>query len=256
MGALYSQYRKWASRELSHEKGVVVGSDLTQEWLLPWWWDRYRRHNSYPVTFVDFGLSESMKQWCRERGDWVRLLVADFFAAGKNEVEPALAAEWEEAHGTQFWQHRAGWFKKPLACLLSPYPTSVWIDSDCEIRGSLEEIFRFCDHPSGIAVAREQNAPASQEGNLFNSGVIGFKKGTALMEEWADLAVDENRNFVGDQDILSWVIRQRRLGIAELPPVYNWSRCLEENSKAVVVHWHGRHGKTIIQHQISRERET
>lgn len=49
-------------------KGILVGCDQNQEWLLSWWWDQYSAHNSYPVVFVDFGMSKTGVAWCNERG--------------------------------------------------------------------------------------------------------------------------------------------------------------------------------------------
>ncbi len=46
-----------------HPEGVIVASDLSQEWLLPWWWDHYKNFNNFPVTFVDLELSNKMKTW-------------------------------------------------------------------------------------------------------------------------------------------------------------------------------------------------
>src|SRR5690606_10167073 len=104
--------------------GVLVGSDLTLEWALPWWWERYKTYNTHPVAFVDMGLCFEMKEWCKQRGELIRLKIVDF----TEEVEPKLAQEWEEKTGTQFWGSRGAWFKKPFACLSSPFERTLWID--------------------------------------------------------------------------------------------------------------------------------
>lgn len=243
--SLYSSYCKWGREEPIAEEGVMVASDLSLEWLLPLWWETYRATNSFPVAFVDLGLSDSMKRWCKERGIYIRLKVADVFVAEKNEVDPQLIDEWEEAHGKQFWECRNGWFKKPMACLLTPFKKTVWLDLDCEVRGPLHELFKFCDHPSGIAIAEEQNSPFGG----VNSGVIAFKKGIALLETWAEKSIEQNQLYFGDQDVLVALIEDFFL----LPSIYNWSRCKEENPNAVILHWHGMHGKTILRHRIAKE---
>jgi hypothetical protein len=55
------------------QSGIIVGCDANQEWLLPWWWDHYCKHNSYPVAFVDFGMSEAALAWCQEKGQCISL---------------------------------------------------------------------------------------------------------------------------------------------------------------------------------------
>ncbi len=242
---LYAVYRKWHTHTPSLKEGVIIGSDLTQEWILPWWWHHYKKSNQYPVTFIDFGMSSNAKAWCQTRGELIRLPVADIFVAEKHEIEPSSVHSWEGTFGNDFWIRRNAWFKKPLACLLSPYHTSIWIDLDCEIRGSIQTLFNYADHPSGIALAKDIHDPIGS-GKGYNSGVIVFKHGIPLIETWADEAFDANHLYAGDQDILTSIIVDKNLAISELPLIYNWSRYSKENPDALIYHWHGRHGKTVI----------
>src|SRR5579862_7309437 len=142
---LYPQYRRWRTDFNPQKNGIIVGTDLTQEWLLPWWWKHYSAFNAYPVAFVDFGMSDPVKDWCRERGELISLFVADVFVAEREEIDPALVKQMEEACGKEFWPSRHAWFKKPLACLQSPFVKSLWIDLDCEIRGQLDPLFDLCE---------------------------------------------------------------------------------------------------------------
>jgi hypothetical protein len=246
MAKLYSSYRRWADSRAKGD-GVIVGSDLAQEWLLPWWWDHYAESNTHPVTFVDFGMSAEMQQWCRERGSYLKLPVADIFVSEKEEIDPALISDWEKGFGSKFWNCRSAWFKKPSACLLSPYHRSVWIDLDCEVRGSIKELFPLCDHETGISMSTEWEESRKIG---YNSGVIVFKHGLPLIEAWADLSFEKNSDFRGDQEALSHIIEQQQLRILELPPIYNWRRVYKENPQAVIQHWHGDYGKSYIHHQI------
>ncbi len=54
-------------------KGILIGCDQNQEWMLEWWWAHYSRHNCYPVAFVDFGMSQEAKKWCQSKGHWISL---------------------------------------------------------------------------------------------------------------------------------------------------------------------------------------
>jgi len=41
-------------------KAFMTGSDQTTEWMLPWMLDNYQKHNTTPITVVDFGMSDKM----------------------------------------------------------------------------------------------------------------------------------------------------------------------------------------------------
>ncbi len=228
-----------SSSEERKNDGVIVGCDDTLEWMLPWWWDHYSATNVHPVTFIDFGMTEEAKAWCHKQGQLIRLEMADIFVTEKEEIDASHIQAWENLYGKQFWVHRTGWFKKPMACLLSPYDRTIWIDLDCEVRGSLNNLFAMADHPSGIAMAQDIHAG-------FNSGVIIFKKGLPLIQAWAQEALHANHLFAGDQDIVSKIIAEKKLEIGELSPLYNWSRIKGDSKDAVIYHWHGRHGKAVI----------
>ncbi|MBP9840932.1 MAG: hypothetical protein KBC64_00725 [Simkaniaceae bacterium] len=245
---LYAPYRRWNVRECLAKEGIVVGTDLSQEWLLPWWWDHYHRYNDYPVTFVDFGMSFEMKTWCQAHGTLLPLHVADIFVASKEEIGASLVPEWEHQFGKEVWSFRQAWFKKPLACLQSPYQYSIWIDLDCEIRGPLNALFSFCQGEEGFAIAKEVYQP--KENNTHNSGVFVFKRGIDLIEQWANLSFEVNDVCVGDQNTLSRLLAKDPDLFAELPLIYNWSRSCEDNPEALIFHWHGPHGKKAIAYQM------
>lgn len=225
--------------------GIIVGSNQTQEWLLPWWWENYQRHNQYPVTFFDFGLSSEAKIWCRQKGNLVSLPMSNFFVREKEEVDLVTAQRWEGRYGEQFWASRNCWFKKPFACSLSPYDRTIWLDLDCEIVSSLQNLFSFCEHPSGFAIAKDQI-----ENSSYNSGVMVFKKNNTLIEQWAHLAWERNGQFRGDQDLLSKIILDARASICELPQIYNWIIGYGLNSQVVIYHWVGEIGKQLLRNQL------
>jgi len=248
---LYAPYRKWSTKAPSHEEGVIIGADLTQEWILPWWWHHYKKFNQYPVTCIDFGMSDDAKLWCQAHGELIRLPVADIFVTEKNAIASPSTYIWENTYGKDFWIQRNGWFKKPLACLLSPYYKSIWLDLDCEIRGSLGKVFAYADPPSGIALAKDIHDPIGHQKG-YNSGVIAFKHGIPLIETWASEAFKSNHLYAGDQDILTKIIFEENITITQLPLIYNWSRCSGESPDALIYHWHGRHGKTVIANQCAK----
>lgn len=226
------------------EKGIIVGSDLTQEWLLPWWWEHYSCSNTFPVAFVDFGMSFEAKEWCRKKGELI--VLPEFFVAEKEEMEKGLVEEMEHSCGKVFWSSRHAWFKKPLACLSSFFERSIWIDLDCEVRSSLAPLFKLS---CPIAMALEASHHQIKD---YNTGVIVFNRDLSLLHEWKERCLQENHLFRGDQDVLRAIIHEKNVPITELFPLYNWSRFKGENEEAVIMHWHGPQGKMIIAHQMMR----
>ena len=128
------------------DEGVIVGSDRNQEWLLPWWWMNFRLHNNHPVAFVDFGdMSPSAVSWCQKRGPYFKLNPVTNFVAQKEFIDPQKAALWEKMHPT-IWSLRLSWYKKPFALQMSPFKRSLWLDVDCQVRGSIEPLFALCEN--------------------------------------------------------------------------------------------------------------
>lgn len=80
-------------------KGVICGAEITQEWLLPWWWERYREHNALPVVFFDFGMSEEMKEWCKARGELISIPFEDAWVTQRAVIDPALSQQWKKVMG-------------------------------------------------------------------------------------------------------------------------------------------------------------
>lgn len=237
------------SGNLREKIGILVGANARQEWLLPWWWENFSRHNRYQVSFVDFGLSEEKKGWCRERGELITLCTPPLFVKDREEVDVTLVDQWESRFPDTFWESREAWFRKPEACLQSPYEQTVWIDLDCEIVKSLEGLLRSCDHASGIALAKDR-AALTFHFPIYNSGVIVFRKNHPLILEWAKQSIEKNRLFRGDQDLLSQIIAENNFPVCELDPIYNWSVGEGKQENVVIYHWLGVAAKSTLQNKL------
>lgn len=223
--------------------GVIVAADQTLEWMLPWWLKRYREHNDASVAFIDLGLSHEKKKWCKEAASLIPLRMVDF----AEKAPKHLYEKWIEESGSQFLSSRNAWFKKPFACLKSPFERTLWIDVDCEIRGSLTPLYEYAND-FGMAIDQSSKTPYP----MFNSGVIAFSKEHPLLKKWAEQCLEKNQFFRGDQELFSHMVYEERISIEELPPIYNWSRLNKERSDAVIQHWHGNHGKFVIRCQMDR----
>lgn len=232
--------------------GIIVGCSSDQEWLLPWWWMNFRLHNPYPVTFVDFGdLSDTATEWCKKRGKVASLDIDISFVTGKEGIDSTLAKIWEGINPS-VWKVRLSWFKKPFAFLKSPYKKTVWIDLDCQVRGSLQPLFdALVEHE--VAIVPEQENPLHLEWKLllpgevmYNSGVIAFRRNSELIEEWARRSIDQNHLFIGDQQLLTRLIFKHQLAVAPMPTIYNWPILYGTNPEAIILHWWGRYKMQIV----------
>ncbi len=229
--------------------GVLCGAEKSQEWLIPWWWSRYREHNAFPVTFIDFGMTDEMRSWCGERGTVCSVELDVSSISPRENIDSTLAKEWEKLYGWRVWSARRTWFKKPFALLKSPYKVGIWIDIDCEVLGSLKPLFHDFDSSSELALVREYSCEhlTLEDPNVrYNSGVIVFQKGAPIIEKWAEGAITQNQVFGGDDLLLSHLIRQCKSTVIELPEIYNWRMARGLNLNAVILHWIGKGGKAYI----------
>lgn len=238
---MYEQYRKWNRNKYRGGDGVLVGSDLSQEWLLPFWWEEYRKSNSTPVTWIDFGLSESMRSWCRERGDLaqIRILPELFISPREKIKDPRFSSLWKTE---EEWEARMTWFRKPFPFLQSPYERTIYMDCDCEVLDSIEPMFPLCE-PTGLSMLPETSSYSNLQ---YAGGVIVFKWGYPLFEKWIDACMTRNHEYVADDDLLSDLLIKGNHPVHPLPEIYHRQFPRHENMKGVIYHWLGSSGKTVL----------
>lgn len=228
-------------------KGILIGCDQNQEWMLEWWWAHYSRHNCYPVAFVDFGMSQEAKKWCQSKGHWISLDAPKNFVFPKTLISSELISEWEKVYGKELWQGREKWFYKPFALQQTPFDETIWVDLDCEITGPLAPLFQKIHTYSKMALALEINRSTEEE--VYNSGVIAYHRSSPLLEHWTDLSFRHNDRFLGDQDVLTFIINSENIEVTELPSKYNWVVREGVNFEAIILHWAGKWGKEVIRRQ-------
>ncbi|MFI5334199.1 MAG: hypothetical protein ACHQT8_03410, partial [Chlamydiales bacterium] len=238
-------------REATLPRGVLVATDENLEWLLPWWWENYRAaSNTYPVTFVDFGMTEQARAFCKEHGELVDFAFHPTFVKDRHELHSDVKLEWAN-YGETFWQARSGWFKKPLALLQSRFHLTLWLDLDCEVMQPLEPLFSLLPPHQDFAIAPE---PLFYQGGsdrlfgevLYNSGVVLFRHGAKLIQKWSTRAFHENGKFQGDQELLSRMIHEEGTEVFELPEIYNARLVTGVPLHATIIHWVGNWGKAYI----------
>lgn len=220
---------------------------MFQEWLLPWWWENYSRHNDLPVAFCDFGLSYKMRRWCEERGQVFEVL-DDSFVRPPEEMDPKTVAHIEKIFMNPGWEGRSTWFRKPHACMKSPFDKTVWIDLDCYVNDSILPLFNHADGEQGISM-REDFSSRNLSYTMLQAGVIVFRK-TPLLQEWTHAAITENAFYRCDQSLISHLLHQKGGIEDKLPNLYNWGRAEGHNLDARIIHFYGESGKKIIRLQM------
>lgn len=230
------------------KSGIIIGCDQNQEWMLPWWWSNYRSYHDLPVAFIDFGMSPAARKWCRARGLLIPLKAPKDFVAPLDCISSDLCAKWESRYGMHVWNARPQWFYKPFAMLQSPFKQTIWLDLDCEILGTLTHLFQKLHQHTRFALARDNTGPFEEVG--YNSGVIVYDAQSPLLAHWAAACIRKNDQFLGDQDVLTHLIQEEEIEIAELPAKYNWVIKKGINAEAVVLHWAGAWGKQVIKNKL------
>lgn len=234
---------------LKKSQGVIVGCDQKQEWMLTWWWSNFRAHHDLPVAFVDFGMTSHAQEWCKEHGTLIPLQAPQNFVFPKEKIPTLLAASWEQRYGSHLWSARGQWFYKPFALLQSPFEKTIWLDLDCEVLGPLHHLFQKLHRHSRMALVRDTTAPFEDVG--YNSGVIVYDIQSPLLIHWALSCVRNNDRFLGDQEVLTHLIHEGNIEVAELPEKYNWVIKSGINPEAVVLHWSGSWGKQVIRNRVA-----
>ncbi len=252
--------QNWREENLQEADGIIVGANQDFERFLPWWWHQYSFHNAYPVTFVDFGMSERARLWCALRGEVRILNLPENFVAPIQAVDPTLLLLWKKMYKDNGWNSRREWFKKPFALLQTPYARTIWIDLDCEVRGDLSPLFSLCDSLGGIAVT-PLNQDSQQkllechlrlpEEQIYSSGVIVYRRHIPPINEWAERSFHENVEFFGDQDILSRVLYERKTVVSPLPDSYH-DTATNDPKNVIIQHWGGKEGKQHILKMIQK----
>lgn len=206
----------WSSK-IVDKYGIVTGANSRHEWMLPWWYDHFRKFNkNMPVIFADFGMNKEKRNWCKANGNVINL---------RHKM-------------------RRDWFKKPLAMLYAPFKRVFWIDLDCEIRGSVEPLFEYISE-SRIAVTHDTHTPWVKTSDPVASGVVGARHGNKMIVDWAK-GCNGVYSVRGDQEVLNKIIQGRLDEVAIMPLIYQWLRLDGENKDAIIMHWTGSNGKAKI----------
>jgi len=219
--------------KLSMHNTFLTGCDENTAWQLPWFIENYRKHNNLPVVLADFGMTTETRKKMEPFFD----LVIDI----KSEAK--------------------GWFKKPRAILdaskLDGVDKVCWIDTDCEIKDNIEDIFKWSVKGKlSMVEDRPWTLRRPDMGVWYNSGVVVVEGTPNILKSWADEYI---RNPVqGDQEVLYLIMGGdailKMTCIEPMPHTYNTLRLdyidgiNVKNPK--IVHHTGGKGKDTIKGQM------
>jgi len=205
----------------SYDKAFVTGCDSTNEWMLPWFFEHYKKHTQTTLIFADFGISN------------------------RKAIEPHVHAIIDLTKIAE-----RSWFKKPKALIHSPAINLVWLDTDIQITKPIDEIFDLLK-PNKLNMVQDRPWAKRRGGVQFNSGVVGIINKPLILGMWADWC--KHSNEVGDQETLTANLNPitQLTYINELPNEYNHLRLQIENDNqpadnARMIHWTGPKGKERI----------
>ena len=246
---------QWRVKDPLKVNGVMVASDKKLEWMLPWWWTRFKATNDLPIAFVDFGMSPEARAWCQSRGQLISFDTSMDFVVPDEEISKDLKEKWNSIYlVNNFWKARRFWIQKPFAMLLTPFENTLWVDIDCEFMKNIAPIYEFlddlgfavCPEPDFTNEMNQAKGLSQPKQKIFNAGVILYRHGNRLMLDWAKTLVDKNGLFPGDTGTLSELLFVNKIQVKELPPIYNWRMAVGENPEAAIIHWVADYGKRHI----------
>lgn len=224
--------------------GIIIGADASAEWLIPWWWERYSYHCKLPASIVDFGMSKKQVAWCKKRMEVIPFSSEPLQVQPKSKIAKDHLKLWKKQYRGPLWTAREAWFKKPGACLLSPYDVSLWLDLDCEVCGSLDSLFAEWDPKMELVIGRQDFR--LDQSIVYNSGVILFRKKAPFLAKWDLLSHTLNGTRMGDQNVLTEILLEGKTPFKELSPYYNWLMYSGIEPGIVIAHWAAGWGKEYI----------
>lgn len=210
-----------------YNKAFLTGCDENNAWMLPWFVENYKKHNSTPLVFANFGVSQNT----------LKYVAKNFHAI----IDMSKTKE-------------KGWFKKPRAMLNSPSIKTVWLDTDCQICDNIESIFDLLK-PNKLAMVEDKPWTTRRQEVWHNSGVVGIIDKPIILHQWCQ-EVHDNPS-VGDQEVLHNMLNPitKLSHIEDLPNEYNVLRIQVEldgyKGRKKIIHWTGAKGKDKIRSMIN-----
>jgi len=186
------------SSKYKYDKCVVTGCDEKTAWQLQWFLANYSANTTIPLIVADFGMSENTLNRIR-------------FSPGVSGIMDLKSTPDQ------------GWFNKPISMFNAPAKTVLWLDTDCEIKSSLEQLFRLFV-PNKLNMVEDKPWTKRRGETWHNSGVVGFIDRPQILHQWCNAV--RAKPEVGDQEVLHGLLNPitRMTHINDLPFEWNVMR--------------------------------
>ncbi len=208
------------------DKTFLTGCDQKTEWQLPFFLDKFLEFKHKTKLIVcDFGMSEEMRN---------KVVMHKAVEAVMNMV----------LDGPE-----TGWFLKPKSMLHCPSNATIWLDTDCEIRSNIDDLFTKLV-PNKLNMVEDRPWTKRRGEVWYNSGVVGFIGKPPILHLWVEST--EKNQTIGDQEVLHDMLNPitQLTFINPLPNSYNVLRLQTEHDnydgKIKVMHWTGAKGNESI----------
>ena len=214
-------------RHMKYSEAFLTGCDEKTEWMLPWFFENYKKHNKHPVVLANFGMSDKMLKYATDNAHAIMDL-----------------SKWKGK----------GWFLKPKSMNHCPSQKTVWIDTDCEVKDDLSKIFKHIE-PEKLSMVEDKPWTQRRKEIWHNSGVVGFQDKPLILKMWQKQV--EADPVVGDQEVLHSMLNPitKMTYIKDLPHKYNVLRIDLLDGRVpedpAVIHWTGKKGKDEIRRQMN-----
>lgn len=204
----------------------VTGCDHKTEWQLPWFLKNFKKHkNKTKIIVTDFGMSQDMVDKVVKHPCVEAIMTLD--TRGKER----------------------GWFKKPLAMYHVPAKKAIWLDTDCQVRANIDNMFSMLK-PNMLNMVEDKPWTKRRGEIWYNSGVVGFIGKPTVLAQWCNV-VHAQQN-IGDQEMLHSMLNPitQLANINPLPNEYNVMRLQVEHDnykgRIKIMHWTGEKGNDTI----------
>lgn len=240
------------------EKGILVAFDKSMQPLILWWYKNLRKYSSLPIAFINLGnISKNMKTWCKSNGYYFEC--EKYVLHFKNiEVPIENQKKWFNLVKTDVTDIRPYWFTKPIAMMNTPFEKTLYLDIDCELISSIDEIFSYLsENQIGLCEDQSENNFLNNLNpikKVFNSGVVIYKSKSQIIQKWAELSFKCSQDFFGDQDLLSHLIHEYKYSPKIMPLCWNWPAPWREDPDTKICHWFGNNKIKIIE-KIQKDSE-
>jgi hypothetical protein len=207
---------------VSYSRGCIVGCCAKMEYLLPYFYINFRLNSEMPIVFFDFGMTSMGRSYCEKRGAVIT-------------IDDSL---YDPKSDTQLELIKTMWFKKPLAFKQTPFEETLWLDLDCKIFKPFDDIFETLGN-KWISLLLEKKSDL-QKIPCFNSGVCVFKKNAPFIKMWIKESIQKAEYYKGDQDALSFILKDHLDHISILPQKFNYLYSKKgsiRKNNVVIVHY-------------------